>query len=405
MIELKPKIKKIYLAIFIAIILFKLLLMSLPGYLSDLALFQKWGNFLINHSPLEIYQKTECNMPPFWVYLSWIFTKINFLLTSQPLVINSGILKLPAVLADIGIGLIIFFFLIKKGLNEKKALGASLLFLLNPFVLFNSSVWGQFDSIYVFFALLAFIFLDRRRIIWASLFLALSFLTKLQGIIFLPLFLFLLLNKYSWKKIFLTIVTYLTTIIFTILPFLLAGNKLSFLIEKTWVISSKLLPYLSVNAFNLWWPIQVMVSPAKISYLSENISFLGPITFKIVGFILFFLFYFFIFSKREKNIFFLASLVALLFFMIPTAMHERYIFPFFAFFPIAWAMAWPRNKEYLGIYLILSFTSLLNLIFAFSASHSYLLTLLWVLSIFLSLLNLFIFFYLFFILSKNKKNA
>lgn len=397
------KIKKAYLYIFIIAILIKLILIVFPGYPYDLSLHQKWGNFLINHSPLEIYNQTTCNLPPVWVYNLWFFSNAHHLITHQPISIISEVLKLPAVLADIAIGLIIFYFLIKKGVKEKIALVASLFFLLNPFVIYNSSVWGQLDSVYTLFALLAFILADQKKTYLGSIFLALSFLTKLQGIIFLPLFLFFIFNKYSRKIKFITIAFYLATIVITIFPFILAGNKLGFLVEKTWITSSKILPYLSANAFNLWWPLQIIISPLKIFYLSENINFVGPLTFKIAGFILFALFYLLIFLKRKSNVFFLASLISLLFFMIPTAMHERYIFPFFAFLPIVGAMAWPKNKKYLWIYIIFSLTSLLNLFFAFSINNIFFLNLFWTLSIFLSLINIFFFFYLFYDLLRNKK--
>jgi len=405
------KIKKISLVLLIVAVLIKFLLLALPGHYGDLFLHQEWGNFLINHSPTEIYHQTPCNLPPFWIYILWFFAQVHHLIAQQPLLMTSEAIKMPGVFADLAIGLVIFYFLLKKGVKEKIALLASLFFILNPFVVYNSSIWGQLDSTYTFFALLAFVLLDKRKVGWASIFLALSFLTKLQGVIFVLLFFFLVIKKFGFQKTIFSIILFLLTIFIVILPFFLNNVDPIFIFQKTWLVSWHQAPVLSVNSFNFWWPIQAVSFNLEESNLYlRDASFVSlgnnliMINFKMIGLILFSIFYFIILIKYKKNIYLLTSLATLNFFMIPTNIHERYIFPFFAFFSIFWAINWLKEKKYLLIYFLISLISFLNLIFAMFGElynptlNDFILKI----SPALALINFFIFIYLFFILIKKE---
>ncbi len=396
------EIKKIYFFLFLVIVLIKFLFLPFFGDFYDLFLHSQWANFLIKNPINEIYSKTNCNLPPFWVYILWLFSKIHFLITNKIVFVYSEVLKIPAILFDIFTGLLIFYFLIKEKIEEKKVFLASLFFLLNPFVFYLSSFWGQLDSIYVFFILLSFIFLYYKKTIFASIFLALSFLTKLQGIIFFPLFFFILFKNYPFKKTIFSLLTILLVIFIILLPFLIKGYSPVFIFQKTWIASWRFANFLSLNAFNLWWIPQIIFSFLEPPYIYDYLPLFGSINFKMISLILFSLFYLLIILNIRKNIFFLASLVSFLFFMIPTAMHERYIFPFFAFFSIFW----PIKRGYLKYYFYLSLTSFLNLLavlpptFLFEETQKIFSLFIGQLSIPLTLINIFIFFYFFFILFK-----
>ncbi|MBR3306427.1 MAG: DUF2029 domain-containing protein [Lachnospiraceae bacterium] len=57
-------------------------------------------------------------------------------------------------------------------------------------VIFNSSVWGQSDSVYVSFILLSLVFLFREKFIRAFIMLGIAFAFKLQTVFIMPFFLF-----------------------------------------------------------------------------------------------------------------------------------------------------------------------------------------------------------------------
>ena len=105
--------------------------------------------------------------------------------------------------------------------SPAKKLAAFLLTLWLPSVVLNGSLWGQCDSIYGAFAVLAvYLALDGRPgLSVASIALSVSF--KLQGIFILPVyFMFLLSGRIKWRHVFLFPVTY----VLSILPAVLAGR-------------------------------------------------------------------------------------------------------------------------------------------------------------------------------------
>ena len=67
-------------------------------------------------------------------------------------------LKLPGLLADLGIGCVIYGFT-KKFINQKTALCIAALYLLNPAVLFAFSIWGGTQAVFIFFLVLTFRYL------------------------------------------------------------------------------------------------------------------------------------------------------------------------------------------------------------------------------------------------------
>ncbi len=108
------------------------------------------------------------------------------------------------------------------GENKEKKLTAFLLTLWLPTVILNGSLWGQCDSIYGAFAVLAVYFAlsDRPALSVASIALSISF--KLQGIFLLPVyFLFLVKGKIRIRHIFVFPAVY----ILSILPAVFAGRN------------------------------------------------------------------------------------------------------------------------------------------------------------------------------------
>jgi len=125
--------------------------------------------------------------------------------------------KLPIILADIGIALLLY----KMTKRSEKSMIA---YLFNPFIIFVSACW-MFDSIAAFFLLLATYFFESKRYDLSAIALSFGFLTKIFPIFAFPLFCIELIRKRSWKFLRYALVFGLVSAIF-ILPFL-GGVKLS----------------------------------------------------------------------------------------------------------------------------------------------------------------------------------
>ena len=78
------------------------------------------------------------------------------------------LLKLPAILADLGISLVIFKVVKEITRDRKRAFFGMLFYLFNPITIFLSSVWGQSESLVAFSGLLSFVFLVYRKL-WLSI--------------------------------------------------------------------------------------------------------------------------------------------------------------------------------------------------------------------------------------------
>lgn len=73
-------------------------------------------------------------------------------------------------------------------------------FIINcPTVMLDSAVWGQCDSIYTFWGLLAVCFLIKERFSLSFLFLGVAFAFKLQAVFFIPFFVFYYIYKKNYS--------------------------------------------------------------------------------------------------------------------------------------------------------------------------------------------------------------
>jgi Gpi18-like mannosyltransferase len=214
---------------------------------------------------------------------------------------------------------------------------------LNVSLLFNTYLWGQVDSVYTFFAILAVYFICKNKPIWAFLFLIISINLKLQGIIFVPLVVLVWLNSYKDKAFYKkSLQAFLVVILFQVLivlPFILHDtfNK----VIDTVLQSSGYYPAVSMNAFNIWMFFFPSKNNLELMHVSNAIPFLG-ITYKSWGLLLFFISSFIVLLPIFLSIFkknkiakilsfeiclLMAILLSLNFFYFNTEMHERYVHP------------------------------------------------------------------------------
>lgn len=100
--------------------------------------------------------------------------------------------------------------------NRKKAYLASFVCIMHPVVYFNSAIWGQCDSIYVFFIIVSIIFLIKNKYLYSFIYLGIAFSFKLQAVFILPFYLFYYIYKKDFSCLYfflIPIVTFLSSII------------------------------------------------------------------------------------------------------------------------------------------------------------------------------------------------
>ena len=93
-----------------------------------------------------------------------------------------------------------------------------------PIVLLNGALWGQCESLITGFGLLAFYLVLERKPVWAFISLGVAFSVKLQGVFFLPFFLFYYVYKKEYSLLHFLLIP--VTIVVTSLPGIVQGRSI-----------------------------------------------------------------------------------------------------------------------------------------------------------------------------------
>ena len=254
----------------------------------------------------------------------------------------AGFMKLPAILADLGIGYSIF------KLTKKKFF--VFLYLFNPAVIYVSSVWGQIESLPIFFLLLSFFLLPKRYYLSHVAF-VLAILSKQTALWLLPVYLIIWYKHGGFAALLRGLTLQAVIFIALYFPFTLSLNP--FPLYLTTLSGSSTL--VSDQAMNLWYFIFQGVRLAD-SVLLFSLSvriwslLLLAITLTFVSFKLW---------KRYEislaaNALFYLSLAA---FFLQTRVHERHLAPALPFLLLTTFK--PKTK--VTLYVFLSVYHLFNL--------------------------------------------
>lgn len=368
---------------FILAFLIRLLLIPNPGFEADVAFWKSWGLAVADFGIIKGLPLTNFNYPtPFGYFLAlmarvyslfanphdfnefWQNTNLLFLFIS----------KLPAILADFGIAGIFLWI----GKNPKKVNFPSfpfsfyallgVVYLFNPVSLIDGALWGQIDSVGVFVFLLSLLLLLRKHPFWAGVVYMVSMLTKLQNMLYGPVF-FL----FVWQLTGLTgLIRSLSGAAITFF-----GLNIEFVLSRSMarVLESltgnyDYFPWLSLNAFNPWW----IVSGGHGMKGSDKVLAIGLASAKNVGLFLFSAGYLcavlfmrpFAWMKHkivdtEDLIYrFLTAFMIVngSFFLFQTESHDRYAFPFIIML-LLWIPLYLRRhstkKDLLNIFVTKSF--------------------------------------------------
>jgi len=369
--------------IFLALIL-RLFLAIISSYHPDILNHLDWGIRFLNLGPKKFYENIFWNVSwpnqPFGSILLFALVAIiknglfNFILllnNSFPLFpsfivpflesnLHIWLVKLPFILSDIGLGFLIYKIVNK--INPKKSILAASLFLFNPVLIYNSTIWGQTDSLINLLAILGIYLIFQKKYFPGIIIFLSGFLFKLSLIIYIPIVgLILLKNIKDWKKFILPTASFLILIFLIAIPFTLDGfNPFQWI---WYMYTNRVLPrqgsMLNGNAFNLWSLI------FSIDLSKSEFTQIFGLSYQLVGRILYILFLIPIWLKFFKNKLTLKSLFSALVlsafgcFIFLTNMHERYLYPIFPLISVLVVL----SKTFIKIksIIILSFIHLLNL--------------------------------------------
>jgi Gpi18-like mannosyltransferase len=163
---------------------------------------------------------TSIGYPPPWPLLLGLIYLLSYGWLHNFLIYNLAI-KIPIILANLLLAFFVRDFLISQKASLQAARKAWIFLLFNPFLLYVTTAWGQFDSLVALLTLAALVMLHRQKWAISSILLALAISLKPT-----PLPVVLAVIIYLWGSPLRSVVRYillftLSGLVFWMLPFFL----------------------------------------------------------------------------------------------------------------------------------------------------------------------------------------
>ena len=373
-------------------LLLRLVLCALfRGHDSDMGCFIGWGQDIASNGTGQFYWAPGHDWydypPGYMLFLGGYSALLNLFRVDTGSVFGIFLYMVPAIVADLGLSLLLMSFARKQRINNSGALILGGLVFLNPALLFLTGAWGQIDSILTLLLTVSFLLLmtprktdgqliDVNRILSGAVF-GLAVMTKWQALMFGPVYAFAHLFLVRLDRngglgdvlgTFLAALSAFGVILLISLPFA-GGEGGLFWVVPRFLSASSHYDYATVEAYNYF-----AFCGANWKRAGEYII-PGLLTFKGFGRIaigLAILCGFMTILRRsqaqkrlqkplveDKGFLFLAASVTMaLIFTFGHYMHERYVVPILVM--LLFAYAYYKDRRLLLVALLFSVTTFLN---------------------------------------------
>ena len=317
----------------------------LPSFEIDMNTWLSWANRLADLGPGKFYSDIVWTQyTPGFLYWLWFGGAIGW--------ISEFMVKMPTLFSDLVVGGLIWHILKRE--NRKLANLSFVFYVLNPVVIFNGSVWGQIEGILSLFLFLAVYFVVQKKNITLSFISwTIAFLIKPQALVLLPPLGLIILKKFPIKKVFLSGLASIATILILSFPFF-PNNPIFGLFQQISKMTGYY-SYTSVFAFN-FWSLVGMWQADSLTFLGISYFWWGIILYSLS---MLALLYKFREKLKGKTAYLVVALSILASFLFPTRVHERYLFPLFPFLLISGGLL--KSRFLFFSYFLLSFLNLINL--------------------------------------------
>jgi dolichyl-phosphate-mannose--protein O-mannosyl transferase/Gpi18-like mannosyltransferase len=352
----RPITKWILAAIALVGLLLRLAYITNDGFHNDVQAFMSWSLTAAQQPLSQFYDRAGfADYPPGYLYVLAVIGHIwtaFFQHTDGSYSVLRVLVKLPAILCDLLIGLLLFN-LTRRFVSTNWALGIAAFYILNPVTILISGLWGQVESVGGSLALLTIYLLIAARddenppswfipVAWLSL--SASILMKPEAAILLPL-----LVAYAFvdrdrgpQRLKGSLIGAGASLLLALIVTLPFHPTLNLIDAFRWLFDrysygTSIYKVSSVNAFNLWsiktafWQndsLLILWLPQWIWGMGLTLAATALIVWRYAQ------------AKTSRALLESAALLTLAFFMLNTRMHERYIFDGFLFVIVAAAFAW-----------------------------------------------------------------
>lgn len=347
----------------ILILLIRIVLLTQPSFKIDMNDWQAWAARLVDTGPMKFYTPSVfADYLPFYYFFLWIIAEIFSFIFGKAAIFSTTFeiyIKVISNIFDILTAYTIFVIINKH--SKKWAMIGSLLYLINPSTIFNSSVWGQIDAIPTFLLTYSLYQLgERKNIMQSSVAGALSFLIKPLNISILPIMLVREIKSFSIKKIIASI-SLAILVSFAIIIFFFPSDPIFGAFGHLFN-SINMYPYTSLNAYNFW---------AIFGWWKSDATLWFNLSYHIWGYVLYAFVLCIIFVpylRKKVKIgtqldYFACALSSFGFFLFLTRIHERHLFPVFALLIISACIF--QSRILIVSYIVLAIINFINLFYSY----------------------------------------
>ncbi|MBQ8637276.1 MAG: glycosyltransferase family 39 protein [Clostridia bacterium] len=323
-----------------------------PGYEHDMNCFKGWADLMFKEGPGGFYTSDMfTDYPPVYMYVLWFIGALKNLIPMSDTAVTL-LIKTPAIICDLLIGLLLFNVANRKA-GEKTAYYASALWIFNPAVFINSSLWGQVDSVFTLLVFLAILLVTEKKIVPSFFVFAVSVMLKPQTLFYTPILLLAVAEEtiypaFKPKELLRYIGFGILAILFALaicVPFGLSN------VIKQYIGTLSSYQYASVNAYNLWSALGL-----NWSALTPQMSFAGT---ALIAAVVILASVFFFNMKSESKYFWLGGFICFGVFVLAVKMHERYAFPVILLL-LAGFVIDRKSRQKMWVYLAVTVTQIIN---------------------------------------------
>lgn len=348
------------------------------GYEVDINCFLAWADMVFENGISKFYTlEAFTDYPPGYMYILYVIGAIREIFDIPQMSTLSIVLtKMPAILADMGIGLLVYKIASKR-MKEIGAAWVAGIYLITPAIFVDSAIWSQVDSVFTLCIVLMCYLVTEKKLIPAYFVFALGILIKPQSLIFTPVLLFGIVEQIFvesfrndersvfFKKFWTNLGSGIVAILMIGLLMMPFGFSEA-LKQYTETLGSY--PYASVNAYNFW----TMIGKNWISQEETlfGIAYQHWGTVAIVGSVLVTAFIHFKSKDFKSKYYFSAGMILTIVFTLSVRMHERYIYPAIILALLCFA-ARPRKKLFVNFVLLatVSFFNMVHVLFFYDPNN------------------------------------
>ena len=171
-----------------ALLLRLILALSITGYYFDVNCFTFWG-IRAAEVPLGQFYDSWCDYPPGYMYVLAAMTGVaKFFGLSSGTAGYMFVIKLPAILCDLGATYLIYALAKKHNLTKAVTYTVTAFVAFSPVMAFISGAWAQIDSVLTMLLIASAILLSDKKLIWAGLVYGIAIVVKPQALMVGPVY-------------------------------------------------------------------------------------------------------------------------------------------------------------------------------------------------------------------------